>query len=62
MAIENGDLVKHKIGDLILFVVDASGPKLIKCRKSYEDDRPDEIFFIDPDNLIIKEKHSIVRL
>jgi hypothetical protein len=39
-----------------------SDPKLIKYRKSYEDDRPAEIFFIEPDNLIIKEKRPIVRL
>jgi len=45
MSIENGDLVKHKRDDLVIFVDDASNTKLIKCRKSYEDDRPDEIFY-----------------
>ena len=50
MSIENGDLVKHKRDDLVMFVDDASNTKMIKCCKSYEDERPDEIFL---SNLII---------
>ena len=62
MTIENGDLVKYKKGGLLMYVDDASNPDRIKCRMSYEDDRPDEIFFINSYNLIIVEKLTKLKL
>ena len=65
MTIENGDLVKYKQGGLpglVMYVDDASRFDWIKCRKSYEDDRPDKIFFINAHNLIIVEKQTKLEL
>jgi len=62
MTIENGDLVKYKKGDLVMYVDDASNPTRIKCRKSYEDERPDEIYVIGSDNLRIVEKLTKLKL
>jgi len=62
MTIDNGDLVKYKKGDLVMYVDDASNPKQVKCRKSYEDERPDEIYVIASDNLRIVEKLTKLKL
>jgi hypothetical protein len=65
MTIENGDLVKYKQGGLpglVMYVDDASCFDWIKCRKSYEDDRPDKIFFINAHNLTIVEKMTKLKL
>jgi hypothetical protein len=65
MTIEKGDLVKYKQGGvpgLVMYVDDASRFDWIKCRKSYEDDRPDKISFINAHNLIIVEKQTKLEL
>jgi len=62
MAIENGDLVKYRKGGLLMYVDDVSNPERIKCRKSHEDDRPDEIYFIDANNLTIVKKLTNLKL
>ena len=62
MTIENGDLVKYKKDGLVMYVDDASNPKRIRCRKSYEDERPDENYVIDSENLRIVEKLTKLNL
>ena len=62
MTIENGDLVKYKQDESLMYVDDASNPERIKCRKSYEDDRPDENFVILSYNLKIVEKQTKLKL
>ena len=60
MTIENGDLVQYKQAGIpgLMYVDDATSFDWIKCRESYEDERPDKIFFINADNLTIVEKQT----
>ena len=62
MTIENGDLVKYKLGGTLMYVINADDPNAIRCSWTAGDHEPDKTDTFHSENLTIVEKQTKLRL